>query len=107
PTITPFCTPSGYTFTTSAGATVVPAPNLVALSQCDDCVVSIPLPFQSTLYDLTVPAGGSISAGSNGGLFYGTSNSTFSITCIPNSIATYVMAPYWVDLYTFAGTAGC
>ena len=53
-------------------------------SNCDDCTTGITLPFPYTLYDQTTS---NISAGSNGGLFFSTDNSTFGVTCIPNTLS--------------------
>jgi hypothetical protein len=64
---------------------------------CDDCGTSVSLPFPVTLYGQTF---NSATAGSNGHLTFGTAYNSFSLTCLPNSTATYVIAPYWVDQRT-------
>ena len=61
-------------------------------NNCDDCTSPITLPFTYTLYDTTASG---ITAGSNGGLFFSADNPTFGITCIPNTISTYTIAPFW------------
>jgi hypothetical protein len=68
---------------------------------CDDCGVSIPLPFPVTLYDQTYT---SATAGSNGTLAFGTAYTGFGITCLPESAATYSIGPYWVDQYPVTAT---
>src|SRR5207253_7518011 len=98
PTNTPCPFGSGYVFTVSTGATVVPGTGTpLPNSQGDDNLSSVTLPFAYSLYDLAPTT--SIQVGTNGGVFFSTANGTFSITCIPNSIAPYVIGPYWDDLY--------
>jgi hypothetical protein len=44
---------------------------------------------------------------SNGALFFGTPDPTYSdITCMPNVVATYVIAPYWTDQDTSGSGQG-
>src|SRR5438093_10106904 len=42
---------TGYAFTQTSGATLVPGTSLLRGSQCDDCLASVTLPFAYTLYD--------------------------------------------------------
>ena len=94
------CIPS-YTLALG-GSTFVPAVTDVG-NHCDNCSTPIILPFPVTLYDHTFTTA---SAGSNGHLTFGTSYDGSNITCSPfgNTLATYVMAPYWADQCT--GTCG-
>src|SRR6266513_3503779 len=76
-------------------------------NHCDNCGTAITLPFPVTLYDQTFTTA---SAGSNGHLTFGTSYDGSDITCSPfgNTIATYVMAPYWADQCTSnCGNTAC
>ncbi len=109
PTFTPTFTPgicgtvTAYIFTTTTGATVVPG-TTDTTNHTDDGLTSIALPFSYQLYDTSYT---SAQVGSNGGLFFGTANSTYAVTCLPNSLGTYLIAPYWDDLNTTAGLTGC
>src|SRR5205823_12236522 len=103
PTNTPNCTPAGYSFAASTGA-IDPGTTLLAGSNGDDLLAAVALPFPFTLYGTSYT---SAQAGTNGGLFFGTASSTFNITCLPNSIGTNLIAPYWVDLNTTVGLTAC
>src|SRR4029077_3219158 len=90
------CTATNYVYSVSTGATIVPGTTNIG-NNCDDCTSPITLPFPFTLYDTTTS---NITAGSNGGLFFSTDNPTFGITCIPNALSTYTIAPFWTDQWT-------
>src|SRR5207302_1251167 len=95
PTNTPTPCPfgSGYSYTVSTGATIVPGTGTpLPNSQGDDNLSSVTLPFPVSLYDLAPVT--TIQVGTNGGVFYGTANGTYQVTCLPNTIATYVIGPY-------------
>jgi hypothetical protein len=83
-----------YNFTTGTG-TFVPGTTNIGID-CDDCGVTIPLPFPVTLYDQTFT---SATAGSNGHLTFGTAYNGFGITCMPETTPTYAIGPFWVDQY--------
>ena len=68
----------------------------------DDIISTVTLPFAYTLYDTSYSAA---QAGSNGALFFGTANATYQVTCIPNALGTYLIAPFWTDQNTT--TSGC
>src|SRR6266480_1451988 len=98
------CIPS-YTFALG-GSTFVSGVTDIG-NHCDNCGTAITLPFPVTLYDQTFTTA---SAGSNGHLTFGTSYDGSDITCSPfgNTIATYVMAPYWADQCTSnCGNTAC
>ena len=96
PTATPTACAAGYSYSTTTGATVVPGTTDTG-NHGDDVLTTIALPFSYQLYDTVYS---SAQAASNGALFFGTANGTFSITCIPNTLGTYVIAPYWGDQCT-------
>jgi hypothetical protein len=98
----PSCQPANcqanteYTYATST-ASMNTGGSLVAGSQCDNCVVTITLPFRSAfkLYERTFF---SIRASSNGNLQFTTANPTLSNTCTASSDLDYAVLPYWDDL---------
>src|SRR5439155_25176830 len=98
------CIPS-YTFALG-GSTFVSGVTDIG-NHCDNCGTAITLPFPVTLYDQTFTTA---TAGSNGHLTFGTPYDGSDITCSPfgNTIATYVMAPYWADQCTSnCGNTAC
>ena len=99
PTPTPTCNAGAYAYTTGSGA-FVPGTTNIGIN-CDDCGVSISLPFPVTLYDQTFT---SATAGSNGMLAFGTAFTSFGVTCLPESSATYSIGPLWVDQYPVTAT---
>ena len=88
-----------YNFTNGTGTFVSGLTNIGV--NCDDCGVTIALPFPVTLYDQTFT---SASAGSNGNLSFGTPYNSFGVTCMPVASATYTIGPYWVDQYPVTAT---
>ncbi len=97
PTATATCQiPQNYNTSLSTGATIVPGTTDTG-NHADDVLTSITLPFPYQLYDTVYT---SAQVASNGALFFGTANATFNITCIPNALGTYVIAPYWGDQCT-------
>ena len=74
-------------------------------NHCDDCLTSINLPF---IYNLYGHAFAAAQISSNGQLdFQSGDKLSFSNTCIPDSIASFAIFPYWDDLRTDTGLAGC
>ena len=92
----PTCTPS-YTF--ALGGTPFVSGVTDIGNHCDNCGTAITLPFPVSLYGQTFMTA---TAGSNGQLTFGTPYDDSGITCSPfgNTVATYVMAPYWADQCT-------
>jgi hypothetical protein len=84
-----------YFSTTSSGAAIVPGANLVPGSQCDDCVVNIPLPFTYSLYGYPF---NSVNVGANGNLQFASSNFTYTNACLPVPLFNYAMLPHWDDI---------
>src|SRR4051812_2304534 len=88
-------TPCGqYTISQSTGATVVPATTMVAGSNCDDCVVLIPIPFTFSLYSQSFTT---VNASSNGNLQFNSADTTYTNTCLPATIFNYAILPHWDD----------
>ena len=98
PTNTPPATTCGansdYLATSSAGA-IAPGTGLVAGSQCDDCLVSIPLPFSYSLYGVPF---NSVNAGSNGNLQFSSGNPAYNNACLPSSSVSYSILRHRDDL---------
>jgi hypothetical protein len=86
---------ASYTLATATG-TIVPATQDIG-NHCDDCAVSITLPFPVQLYDRTFTSG---YASSNGVLNLGGSDYPFGNACLPVPIFTYAIAGFWDDLIT-------
>ncbi len=94
PTPTPTVTPCQITITQITGTIV---PGTVDL-HCDDCIITIPLPFSFTLYDQTFT---SVNLSSNGNAQFVTNSNSYSNECLPSpTINSYAIFPYWDDLYT-------
>ncbi|MFL5733392.1 MAG: hypothetical protein ACJ78Q_09330, partial [Chloroflexia bacterium] len=104
PTPTACGTSGGYVVNQSTGASIDPGTTDIG-NHTDDGLTTIALPFPYQLYGTTY---NSAQAGSNGALFFGTANSTYQVTCLPNSLGTIVIAPYWADQCTGAcGASTC
>ena len=69
----------------------------------DDVTTTIALPFSYSLYDQTF---NSITVSSNGNAQFTTNLTTFTNVCLPWTLTTYAIFPYWDDLRTDANT-GC
>ena len=102
-TATASCTPN-YAFTSGTG-TIVPGVTDTG-NHCDDCSTVISLPFPVTIYGTIY---NSAAVGSNGHFTFGTVNNGFTLSCMPVSSGTDVLAPYWRDQRTDAvgGCTGC
>ena len=102
-TATASCTPN-YAFTSGTGA-IVPGVTDTG-NHCDDCSTVISLPFSVTIYGTIY---NSAAVGSNGHFTFGTVNNGFTLSCMPVSSGTDVLAPYWRDQRTDAvgGCTGC
>ena len=100
----PTCTPS-YTF--ALGGTPFVSGVTDIGNHCDNCGTAITLPFPVSLYGQTFMTA---TAGSNGQLTFGTPYDDSGVNCSPfgNTVATYVMAPYWADQCTSnCGNTAC
>jgi hypothetical protein len=114
PTITPTrtatptpasCGPNSNYAAVTGVATMFPGiTNIVSF--CDDCVVSVTLPFPFTLYDQTF---NQVDLDSNGKAHFPTGAAVFTNTCLPQAGATYTIFPYWDDQRTDVNTCpgGC
>ena len=95
PTATPTACGGGDYVITTGTATLVPAPNLVPNTSCDDCAVTVPLPFAYTLYDTTTT---SVVAYADGVLgMTGINQSPFPV-CLPDPASQDVIFVLWQDL---------
>ena len=84
---------------------MIPGSTLVNGSQCDDCVVSVSLPFSYNFYDRSF-SGGSVAA--NGQLVFSTpADPQYSNYCLPDFYSNYAIMPHWSDLTMLAGYEGC
>jgi hypothetical protein len=88
---------------TEGTAVIISGTDLVPGSQCDDCTVSIPLPFTYSLYG--VPFAG-VFASSNGNLQFTSNNNAFTNACLPATSMNDLIAPHWDDLYLADATLG-
>ena len=66
-------------------------------NHCDDCVVTVGLPFPYALYETSFT---SVHVSSNGNLQFGSFNSAFANTCLPTASMDYLISPHWDDLRT-------
>jgi serine protease AprX len=94
----PGCQPGpDYVATSSTGAAVVPGTSQVPGSVCNNCTVSIPLPFSYEFYGTPYSQ---VVAGNDGTLQF-TGNSTNNAnTCLPAAGMTNTIFAYWDDLNT-------
>ncbi len=96
------CATSNYLVYTSTGASLVPGTVDIG-NHCDDCVTSIALPFNYTLYGTSFS---SVGASSNGNLQFSSTNTQYNNTCLPYSLFNYSILPHWDDLID-SSTTGC
>jgi len=94
PTASPTCGP-GYTTSWITGTLTAATDNTG--NSCDDCVTSITLPFQVSLYGNSFT---SAQVDSNGVLAFTSATSTFLNTCLPYPNYTDAIFAYWDDLIT-------
>jgi len=107
PTATPTASSCvlNYSITQSSGASIVPGSSLVRGSQCDDCAVSLALPFAYTLYDQSFT---SASVTANGQLVFGSPvDPSFSNHCLPDANSSYAIFAHWRDLTADTSLLGC
>ncbi len=104
PTITgtpPSATPtacaadSDYNIALSSGATIVPGTDRVPGSQCNDCELTIPLPFPFKMYGRTFDTA---YADSNGYLQFSSRYDDYYSECLPAAWFGYALVPHWDDL---------
>ena len=72
-------------------------------NHCDDCSTVISLPFAVSIYGTNYT---SAAVGSNGHFTFGTVSNAFALSCMPVSLATDAMGPYWRDQRT-DNVGGC
>jgi hypothetical protein len=92
---------ANYAVTRTTGATMVPAGNLVAGTQCYNCSVRVNLPFTYNLYGQNF---NSVSIGSNGYLGF-TGSESYDNSCLLNNRLDYAIMPHWDLLDTRTSTA--
>ena len=96
-----------YYFATNSGASIVPGVTDTG-NHTDDGSTVIPLPFPYQLYGTVFT---SVAVGSNGHLTFGAVSDSPSVSCLPVSGPTHVIAPYWTDQCTtscwFTTCSGC
>lgn len=106
-TMNPFggCEPN-YTIASTVGVTISnPGTTLVPGSQCDDCGITINLPFAYTLYGQSFT---SLVATSNGQLDFGdVADRRYTNTCLPDPFTSYAIFPHWTDLTMDFQNLGC
>jgi hypothetical protein len=90
------CPPTNHYDIAQIGGAIVPGTTDTG-NHCDDCTTSITLPFAYTLYDQTYTTA---SVDSNGTLQFVNPSTVFTNTCLPFASHTYVVLPYWDDLFT-------
>src|SRR5205823_4449446 len=93
---TRYCPVTNYTYSATSGASIVGASNRVA--NCDNCVVSVALPFVYSFYAQPFT---SFNVSSNGTIQFNSSNGTSSRTCLPASGFNNAIFAYWGHVRTF------
>jgi hypothetical protein len=78
---------------------MVPGTVLVPGSQCNNCVVTVNIPFSYALYDHTFT---SAIAGTNGVLGFMSNTNASHSSCLPSTSLSHAIAAYWDDLDTRA-----
>src|SRR5205823_481408 len=84
-----------YVYSTSTGATIMPGTTFLTGSNCDDCSFPITLPFPFRLYDQVFTT---VNAVSNGNLQFLSADTTWTNTCLPDTLANYAILGHWDDL---------
>lgn len=100
-TVTAICNQLSNYEISQSNNSVVGGINLVPGSACDDCVVSVTLPFSFRLYDLAFT---SAIVGSNGVLGFVSEGNDTAHFCLPATGYPYQIFPYWHDLDMSPGT---
>jgi hypothetical protein len=90
------CGPTSDYAITQGTDSIAPGVNLVPGSQCDDCMVPIPLPFTYSFYGVPF---NTVRASSNGNLQFTSNNNAFANACLPATSMNDLIAPHWDDLY--------
>lgn len=93
---------SNYTFSVDRD-TLVPGTDFVVGSNCDDCMVTLPLPFTYSFYGAGYTY---VRADSNGNLQFTSNTSLWSNYCLPAANVNNIIMPFWYDLNASA-CAGC
>jgi hypothetical protein len=84
-----------FVITEAGGATALSGDTLVPGSQCDDCVVPVPLPFPVRFYGSAFTL---VNAGANGNLQFNSNGVYFNNTCLPAGSFNNTIFAYWDDL---------
>ena len=96
------CPPQNHYNITQITESIVPGTTDTG-NHCDDCTTTVTLPFPYTLYDQTFTA---VNVDSNGTEQFVNPSSVFTNTCLPFASHTYVILPYWDDLYNVNSSFG-
>jgi dockerin type I repeat protein len=98
------CPPQNHYTISQIGGSIVPG-TVDTGNHADDGTTPITLPFSFTLYDQTYTTA---NVDSNGTLQFGSNQSIFTNTCLPDTSGrTYMVYPYWDDLETVINLSGC
>jgi plastocyanin len=97
PTATPTPFSTNYNVCAFTGISIVPGTTLVPSSQCDDCIVTVTLPFPYTLYDQTFAT---VQLSSNGTMGFAFPEGNPVNYCLPSVTAISAIFAYWDDLLT-------
>jgi hypothetical protein len=90
------CPPQDHYNITEIGGSIVPGETDTGI-HCDDCTMTISLPFPYSVYDVTY---NSITLSSNGNAQLTTTDAAYTNQCLPWLTHNYTIYPYWDDLYT-------
>jgi photosystem II stability/assembly factor-like uncharacterized protein len=102
PFILPASSGSGYTLTTTTGATIVPGVADTG-NHADDGTTSITLPFTFTFYGQSF---NNAALCSNGSLQFQSNDAAYNNSCLPYSGFSYAIVPFWDDLLTSSAGSG-
>jgi hypothetical protein len=95
---TPGCTlTTNYTITLATGATLVAGTTQVDGTTCDDCIVTLDLPFSYTFYDTPYSQ---VIASNKGTLQFVSSSLSGTNACLPTATLNDAIMAYWDNLNT-------
>ena len=98
---TPTCPIGDYLITATTG-TIVPGTTDTG-NHFDDGTTAVSLPFAVHFYDQTFSA---LTVSSNGNIQFVSVNQVYNNLCLPVDTMTYLIAPYWDDLYDIDSASG-
>ncbi len=87
---------SGFTVTSSAGASIVPGTVDIG-NHCDDCMTTVAIPFPVAMYGVNY---NTINLSSNGNAQFTTNDGAYSNNCLPQASLGVALVPHWDDLRT-------